>query len=240
MRTFRADCRLPDPDVVPSAWECADTVDEDFDDAEVLQIFMQAIIAGVFAPSAAPAVLKHDELCDVLRKALPIETSDDGHAAVAQQRADWLLEVVGSSSAEDMYQLGRDCAAKSKPDLTGTKDAHATAVGQFKEGTYVVLIGTAKDRRGCRWVHLQETINVKQFVDGDSHQLDRMHKNLRGWVRLPEHKPVPPHKPLLRKAALPAEMKVPYIKTDQLSSLLGPELELATLMAWARPMQAPA
>ena len=238
LRTCRADCRLPDPDVVPSAWECAATVDEDFDDAEVLQVFMQAIITGVFAPSTAPAMLRHEELSDVLQKALPIETSDVGHAAVAHQRADWLLEVVGSSSAEDMYQLGRDCAARSKPELTGTKDAHATAVGQFKEGTYVVLVGTAKDGRGCRWVHLQETINVKQFVDGDSQQLDRMQRNLRGWVRLPEHKPVPPHKPLLLKAALPAEMKVPYIKIDQISSLLAPELELATLMAWAR--QAPA
>jgi hypothetical protein len=222
----RADCRRPDPDIVPSAWSCTTTA---ADDATVLQEFWKAAIADVFAPREAPAVFKHSELADVL---LTIESSDAANDEVAyqvaQQRADWLLEVFGSSGADGVYQLGRECAVKSKPEITSAKDDRATTVGHFAEGTYVVLMDTTNDRRGRRWAHL-----VELFVDGDS-QLDAMQNKLRGWVQLPEHNPVPPHKALLHAAALPDGVSAPHISSDQVSSLLGAELQLATLMAWAR------
>jgi len=188
---------------------------------------MQAVVADVF--KVEPRRLGHSELSQFLHSALAAETDVPGHV---EQRADWLLEVAGSSYGETVYTLARDTFAQDKPWLTGEEDdILPKTVGHFPAGSYVVLLDTQKDQRGRSWAKVEETFDIQQYVlgGGDDRQLEAAattHR-LRGWVQLVSFTSV------LRPARLPKEMTVRYIGVEQLSSLLGAELHLATLMAWA-------
>lgn len=226
LRACRADQRVPEQSYAPAEWKPA-AEPPLASDHQILRTFMQAVVADVF--KVEPRRLGHSELSQFLHSALAAETDVPGHV---EQRADWLLEVAGSSYGETVYTLARDTFAQDKPWLTGEEDdILPKTVGHFPAGSYVVLLDTQKDQRGRSWAKVEETFDIQQYVlgGGDDRQLEAAattHR-LRGWVQLVSFTSV------LRPARLPKQMTVRYIGVEQLSSLLGAELHLATLMAWA-------
>ena len=108
-------------------------------------------------------------------------------------------------------------------------DILPVTVGNFPAGGHVLLIETRKDLRGRRYAHVQETFDFhdRAVYDHQGAEIgDGTH--LDGWVQLTDHNAV------LSPVLLPESETAKTVGMEQLSALLGAELQLATLLAWAR------
>ena len=107
-------------------------------------------------------------------------------------------------------------------------DILPVVLGKLPAGGHGLLIETSKDHRGRRWAHVQETIEFHDQAVYDHRAEVDDSQLLRGWVQLTDHNAV------LRPVLMSESETEMALAVEQLSALLGAELQLRTLLAWAR------